>query len=430
MRKLLLAALIPLSGLQAPEPEFRAFDPRNDDAAILAPGQPIERNLERIAEVGRIMLPEVPWSDRAWEHNRGLLNERYTDPAFSGLPGWPERRVYLERKSPEVLLDLPSGPERDRAIARLSPAEKYDLVMGTLSGGLAEAIRHSLDHDMDAAGRFPGWWGICEGSAAAAVKVPEPVATVTVRSIPYGVDVPFYAPDIKALVSMLWSSYNAMMQLPEIGQQCDGAGGGSCFNVNPASFHKAIHHFLGRGNGHLITDLDETRAVWNHPLVGYDVRYFRPGRNADRTETGFRAALAPAGGAGDPRRELRAPGTAYVLGVITRIFYGKNLRDHPLEGSVRREVGSQLLRYELELDENLNLLGGEWLSKKRADILWTIPAGKRPESPGDMMLGSMRWDGLSTPANWQGAARISAARNLPLRKVVEELLRRSVSERP
>jgi hypothetical protein len=426
MKKMFVTAMLPLTLGGGLDFQGRAFDPRLDNPSQLAPRESVSRSMREIGRVQSFMLPEVPWSDRAWDHNRALMNERYTDADFTRLGSWDARKAYGAAYSAERFLSLPPGPQRDQAISSLSPAEKYDLVMGTLRGGLTDANRKSLDREMPGSGKFPTWWGICEGSAAASLAALEPVNVISVYSVPYGVDVPFYAPDVKSLVSLLWSSYNARLKLPEIGQQCDNRGGGACADVNPASFHASIHHFLGLGKGHLIADVDESRVVWNHPLIGYETTYYRADQSPSRPAANFEEALLRNNPSlQDPRRRLRAPGTAYLLGVETKLYYADNQKQHPLSGSVKRKVLSMRLQYELELDANLNLLGGEWLTKKHPDILWTIPGGTRPDTPGDASLGMATWDGRETPSGWENAARNSAQRMMPLRKVVDGLLRRS-----
>jgi hypothetical protein len=425
---LLLSALLPLSiGGFDLDPRSRAYDPHVDDPSHLAPHEQVVSNLNEIGYTTSGGRSELPWSDRAWDHNRALLNERYTDKNFTKLGSWLARRAYAERWSVKRALALPAGPERDAVISTLAPAEKYDLIMGTVEGGLADANRGLLDRNMDANGRFPTWWGICDGSAAASLASPEPVKRITVPSAAYGVDVTFYAPDVKALVSMLWSTYNRKLHLPEIGQQCEvTSNGGACADVNPASFHRAAHHFLGMGNGHLLMDTDTTRVVWNHPIHRYETYYYPPQNSPrDRVASFHEALLSVRDANDDPRRQRRAPGTAYLVGVVTKVYYGENQRNHPLEGSVKRTEKVMDLQYELELDENLNLLGGEWLSKRHPDLMWTIPRGSEPDTAGDLLLGNASWDGYSPITGWEDAARQSAKSVLPLRKVVEALVERS-----
>lgn len=431
-KSIFLLAMLPLSfnSLDIELPQGRAFDPRIDNPSRLSPTQPVERNMMRIAEVMEARAGARPWSDRTWDHNMALLGERYTDRRFMQIRGWPERKMYNERYSPRGALELPYGdPVQDSWLAALSPAEKYDVIMGTVEGGLYDRMAATLDRDMDRNGRFPGWWGICEGSAAAALASPEPTRTIVVHSEAYGVDVPFYAADVKGLVSMLWSSYNQELRLPEMGQQCQGSLGDTpdsrptCFDVNPGSLMMVLHHFIGRGNGNLIIDTDASRVVWNHPVTGYRMSFYRPG--APDEETNFQGGLRRVGDGNDPRRSLRAPNASYILGVRMELAYGENEKIVPKEGSVDRRERAMKLAFELELDGSFNVLGGEWLTKKHPDIVWTIPRGLRPDSAGDRILGGGDWDGRSVPATWNNAALRSAENAVPLRRVVEGLVRRS-----
>lgn len=434
----LLFAFLPLSSPDLPltfndpsveNPAARAFDPRIDNPSRLAPNQNIERSMLRIAEVKSARASARPWSDRSWDHTRALLGERYTDSRFTKIPYWTERKQYNARYSAEGALSLPKNDPVQRTwIAALSPAEKYDVVMGTVRGGLYDRMADKLDSEMDSAGRFPGWWGICEGSAAAALAEPEPVKNITVYSEAYGVEVPFYAADVKGLVSMLWSSYNRNLRIPEMGQQCNervsDGGTSSCFDVNPGSMMMALHHFLGRGNGNLIVDTDATRVVWNHPVLGYDMSFFSPGRSSEGPKSFQDGILSVRDASNDPRRRARAEGTAYLLGVNMNLYYGQNEKVVPREGSIARKQRTMEISFELELDRDYNILGGEWLTKKHPDIMWTIPRGLRPDTAGDSMIGGS-WDGQSVPASWSNAAFRAAEGTMPLRTIVEGLVRRS-----
>lgn len=429
----LLFAFLPLSfgDIQADGPSARAFDPRIDNPTRLSLNQPLERSMLRIAEVKSAKASAQMWSDLSWDHTRGLLGERYTDKRFVRLRTWSEKKEYNSRYGAEGALALPKGDPVQRTwLSALSPAEKYDVLMGTIRGGLYDRMAAKLDSEMDPAGNFPGWWGICEGSVAAAIAEPEPVKNLSVYSEAYGVDVPFYAADVKGLVSMLWSSYNRRLRLPEMGMQCQAklsAEGGEpfCFDVNPGSMMIALHHFLGSGKGNLLLDIDATRVVWNHPVMGYEMTFFQPGAASEGSKNFQNGLLRVSDAPSDPRRRMRAEGTAYLLGINMNLFYGQNKKNIPWQGSVELEQRTMKLSFELELDSEFNILGGEWLTSKHPDIMWTVPRGLRPATGGDSLLGDIKWKGDSVPASWGKAALKSAEGVMPLRQIVEGLVKQS-----
>lgn len=437
---LFLSAMLPLSlgqGLDIPDFNSRAFDPRIDNPSRLSPRQPVERDMRKIALITSARARQRAWSDRRWNFNNGLLGERYTDRNYMRQSGLQDRIAYNTQYPAEGALRLRNGSSEQEAWLRiLSPAEKYDLIMGTVRGGLYDSMNQSLLRDLDSSGRFPGWWGICEGSAASSIASEEPVRSITVHSEAYGIDVPFYASDIKGLTSLLWSAFNKNLRLPEMGQQCQDRGKigevdgdkPSCFDTNPGSFLMAIHHFVGQGNGKLIFDTDATRVVWNHPATGYKMQFFRPGRASETV--GFEDAVLPARDAeGDPRRRLRSPGTVYIVGVNMQLTYGDNEKQVPLEGAQTRKDTVMNLNFEVELDAGYGVLGGEWLVARHPDLAWVIPDNLRPDTAGDRSLGGGSWDGYSVPASWSQASLQSSNGVVPLRRVVEGLVRRSSSGR-
>jgi hypothetical protein len=407
---------------------FRLPNGEQDRVERLAPGIP--NSFPALAHATEARLSRIPWADRMWDHNRALLLERYSDARFNRLGSWPQRRSYLQDWSSARALRLTPGPERERVIGTLSPAEKYDLLLGVERGGLADHMTTSLNKDMGADQRFPNWWGICEGSAAASLTEMEPVNPVTVVSEANGgLEISFSALDIKGLVSLLWSSYNYELRVPEIGQQCRSrAPGGSpwdqqdpaCMDVNPASLHRALVHFLYQGNGALIADVDETSHVWNHPLVGYSLFFYRPDIRPARSTQWEQSLIRLADWPEDPRRSQRAPGTVYVIGVVNKIIYGESPKDTPANGSRARTLKDLLVQYELELDSEMRLIGGAWLTKKHPDILWTIPKGTMARSPGDSLLPQGIWNGNSLRSGLDLAAQRGGM--VPLKAVVQRLL--------
>jgi hypothetical protein len=420
----LMAALI----LPAGGPTARVINHDRDDPGFLAPGAQIEMNLKSLDARSKRSVPQkaAPWSDVTWKANKGLVGERYNDGNYEASEGWGAKHQYLNEYSAAWVLNMDPW-NRAKWIESLSPAEKYDLLLGIADDGLAVNIGSFLDQTIGTNGQFPSWWGLCEGSAPASVYYPEPTRKVVLHSEAYNLDVPFYAPDVKGLATMLWSRFNTNLNLPEAGQQCKQGSEDSCFDSNPASFHAAVHHFLDLSPGILIGEMDPSPVVWNFPIVSYSETYFRPDRGAAHKEASLAAAALPvARWATDPRRAKRSPGTAYVVGVRMNISYGVNRgQTPPLEGSIKRKINTRTLTYELELDASYKMLGGEWVSGSHPDLLWAVPSGTVPDSPAERQLPPRGGENGVIPKAWSQAAKASAARLTPLRRVVEILVKRS-----
>jgi hypothetical protein len=418
---LLAAMMIP------PGQTVRVINHDNDDPNLLSPTK-VEMNLRALDQRSkRKVAPRfAPWSDVGWKANKGLILERYNDGNFEASDGWAGKSRYLEENSAARILQYDPW-NREQWVAALSPAEKYDLVLGIVGDGLAKHIGDFLDGAIGNNPAFPSWWGLCEGSAPASVFYPEPTRKVVLHSEAYGIDVPFYAPDVKGLATMLWSRFNTSLDLPEAGTQCKKGDVDSCFDSNPATVHAAVHHFLDLEPGILIADMDPTPVVWNFPLVGYSESYYRPDQGAGQRAPDLASAtIAPSDWASDPRKAKRSPGTAYLVGVRMDISYGVNRTERaPNEGSSKRKINTRTLAYELELDSDFNLLGGEWVDGSHPDLLWVVPKGTVPDSPGEAQLPPRGGESGVIPKSWGAAARASAEHMTPLRRVVDILMQRS-----
>jgi hypothetical protein len=416
---LLLMALLALPQNQV----SRVFNPENDNPAHLSPAH-VEMNLQKLDSTSKRQVTQVaaPWSDYSWKANKGLLLDRYTDQEFSDQSGWRAKNDYLRSHGAAAVLQMPKGQSRDEWIASLSPAEKYDLLTGNVEHGLTENMAAFLTESLGSKSEFPSWWGLCEGSSPATMYYPEPKKAVTLHSKVYDLDIPFNSIDIKGLASLLWSRFNSDLVLPESGTQCQKNGDG-CVDINPGSFHVALHHFLDLSPGTLIGEVDPTPTVWNFPLLAYSEIYFNPLSGDKSPKSLQESAVKISDWPQDPRARVRSPGTAYIVGVKMKFSYGVNRPEVPVNGSLKRKVSSREVAYELELDSNWNVLGGEWLSKNHPDLLWSIPPGTVPNSPGDLSLPTSERE--VSAQQLAAAARISATKLLPLRLIVETLIRKS-----
>jgi len=79
--------------------------------------------------------------------------------------------------------------------------------------------------------------------------------------------------------------------------------------------------------------------------------------------------------------------------------------------------------YDLELDESLQVVGGEWYSNAHPDFLWTFEPGAQATTAADSTIGQDPWrpDLGAVPAHWATAARRASTNGAPLSTFVRWL---------
>ena len=202
------------------------------------------------------------------------------------------------------------------------------------------------------------WAGHCNGLAAASTMTQEPRHPVTYNGIVFTVD------DIKALLVELWQGAESNM----IGTRCqsptpDAINGRmadpTCRDTNAGAFHVAVTNWLGIYNLPVIADIDPSEAVWNYPILGYQIR---------------------------TQQVLTASDAMFWLDGVKSDVYAYNTLARNWQYvvmEVRLTSGTKVYEYILELDEIHNVIGGEWFRGSRQDhpdFLWraVVP---HPENP-------------------------------------------------
>ena len=353
-----------------------------------------------------------PWAGGSWAMNEGLIARRYADPEFEALSTFREKYEYVQRH-----------PLSKTQVDKLSPAEKYDLLVGDTSATLTQAIWREAKSYADK-NTLEDWIGICEGVAAASVHYREPVHSVTLVN-PQGIKIVFHALDIKALASLLWSSYD--QKLPIAGRRCDEETDSACFDPNPGSLHIALLNMLGIGRNPIIGDMSPDSEVWNEPITAYELTYFnrKNGASVSRLE---QALVDPATWKDDPYKVLRSPGTRAIVGVSLVLHHAEGT-EAPQDSSKLAPIATTGLQYDLELDESGRVIGGEWISGDHPDFFWTVPQSLRGDTLGDRLLGpEASWSSGPVPAEWAQPIQLSAKKLQPLSKIVNRLVELSVSK--
>ena len=87
-------------------------------------------------------------------------------------------------------------------------------------------------------------------------------------------------------------------------------------------------------------------------------------------------------------------------------------------------VNTVIYKYDLELNAEGRIIGGEWFTGKcHPDFLWTPPQNARATSPADQQATGSWEANQVLPQSWRRAGISAASRGMPLAKVVEALIR-------
>lgn len=368
-------------------------------------------------------LSEQPWSDTYWPLYNGSLGDRYGDPEkwYQNPQSWQDYYDFAHSIKP-----------RNRYFEQgntklLSPSEKYDLLVSDQSYTLTKKMWDSGRSYYQRHGSVERWMGLCHGWAPAAYMLPRPEQTVTVTSAS-GRDITFYPSDIKALATLLWS--NASPQVRFIGQRCntkkpetDVNGrivNSGCFDTNPGTWHQAVVNQIGVSKRSFIIDATYDYQVWNQPVLSYKYSYFNPETGV--TSHSAQAVTIPRSDyVRDKFKQYRSAQATHVVGVQMQIQYmvetspSQRVSDRP-EYDYANKV---TYRYDLELDSQGNILGGEWYQNAHPDFLWTPAPYAEANSyynPNDS------WDVQQPiPAHWTQPAIAASNYSQPLTKVVKTL---------
>ncbi len=386
-----------------------------------------QKNLENSKE-----LLTRPWSDSYWPINQGILGSRYADQDFLYLEGWKESYDFVQNTTSEYVL----SQDDTELIDSLSPSEKYDYVLG-LSG--SDSLTHAMWNEgryyFERQGRVESWMGICHGWAAASYMLDRPQNKISVTATD-GKKVSFYPSDIKALASLLWAKASANINF--IGGRCNDQSperdengriiSQNCQDSNPGTWHKSIVNMLGVHKRPFIMDATYDYEVWNQPVLSYEYTYFNPLVD-EKVALLDEAIISNEDYKNDPFKKYRSKKTKYIVGIEMMVTYlvetQATHRDYDTEEFDQSNRAFYV--YDLELDENYNIIGGEWYRGGHPDFLWTPVTNARALSNGDFfILGDSHWDGKNIISKaWKQAGAQSAKYGEPLALLIESLIKLS-----
>lgn len=359
------------------------------------------------------VVRQQPWSGHYWANYSGGIGMRWADPNFPG-EDWGDGESYVVRNRwDQTWFDY------------LSPAEKYDYLTGvdpTEAGSLTKHQWNLGRSEYNRTGSVATWQGICHGWAPASIYLGYPRRDVAFK-FPQG-DLVLKVDDIKALGSLYWAngSYETMFA----GYRCNienppvNAEGRvtdpNCFDVNPGDWHIALVNMIGARKESFVIDAAETSEVWNHPVVSYQLQFY-DATDINRRANSYRDVIREIARTPNLRHSAtRSAQAKYVVGVVSTAL----ITVETMPGTTGDENSTVTFVYDLELDANMRIVGGEWRDKARPDFIWRPRPGTKPTLPADSISLDMWRMG---DANWRRGSLMNSAKGAPLRQLVEELFR-------
>lgn len=340
---------------------------------------------------GQVAVPA--WSGDYWASYRGGIGSRYNHPLFTG-DSWQDNWLLYQKFFP---IDLSVQDN----LRYLSPAEKYDLLMGHSNHNLTKWAWQESKNSENTDGDVEMWFGLCHGWSAAAVMMDRPKQMISMSSKDGKYNLEFFPDDLKALASQTWAT--ARFETDFVGGRCNEKSPAidpetgrvidpECRDVGPALWHSSVTKLIGKQRTSFVMDATYDYEVWNQPLHSYTYRYFNP-ENKKLSETLDEAAMPISQVKNDRFRKFRNPNTKFLVGISMHVTYvvETSASDSETDDESKDRRRSVEYVYDLELDQNFNVIGGEWHINMHPDFLWKPAAGTIALSNLERYQGTTNW---------------------------------------
>lgn len=390
---------------------------------------------ERGLQTGK---PETqPWSGDYWPDRIGGIATRYSRGSreLGILFGTNPSNRKAERRNRRIREKFDELTTEE--IAVLSPAEKYDILLGDREFNFTRQVLNGIQTMNDTFGNLPFWNGICNGWSPSSFLLKRPRRGIAVISAT-GKTVTFYPDDLKALASHLFARSfitsgtfyydwdkpegEKKSDQPMYGVRCNvkkpkrDANGSvlplaegeyvrtanECADdVNPGVWHLSILNKMGVQKSSFVVDMDYNSPVNNHPVGGYKYEYFNP--ITKKKGPSSEAVVKVGDYTDDPYRARRSRDAAYIVGIEMEVSLLANTkaRIRAIDEEAQDKLKKWTITYDLELDENQRVIGGEWRPTKGnpeyPDFMWY----QRPWvwANGEAPYGD-EWTGEQVPKHW------------------------------
>jgi hypothetical protein len=240
-----------------------------------------------------------------------------------------------------------------------------------------------------------------------------------------------YPDDVKALVSQVWaendySNYFFGGRCNEKNPKTDVNGriiSEDCFDLNPGFWHIILVNQVGIRKKSFVIDATYDYQVWNQPVSSYSLEYFNPLTKERFPEA--RLAMIPYDSfTTDKFQTYRVKEIKKIVGVALTLNYIQETTAYPtdIDNEETDNIATVTYLYDLELDIDGNIIGGEWYQNAHPDMLWRPEESVKIKTTFDNFI-STPWNGNSLiPMDWRKLVPISSSQKSPLAKVTEKLL--------
>lgn len=271
------------------------------------------------------------WPGNHWPNYQGGIAHRWSS---SDPQDFTFKRYSLE--------DLKSL--EDYKLNELSPAEKFDILRGDFKYSTVTKVLKDLSPDENK------WHGICHGEAPASLNHPEPdLVRIKTKD---GIPLTFYSSDVEGLMSYYYAKVTRSA-VSLIGSRCNSESAipMPCMDINPGSFHIIMANKLGLEKVGFIADTERYSEVWNHVAINFTSKKIS---EEQPVETSSPKSV----------KRIRIESSVTYAAEIAPKFF-------PVIGTADATYFNTSYEYYLDLDKNGKIVGGEWLSPRRPDFVWT-----------------------------------------------------------
>lgn len=408
---------------------------------------PYTKNIHKIPLQGAGEV--TPWSGTYWPMLYGITSVRYCNGPKNTMGQYdPSTGQLITQYTYEQSVNMYHEPEEYQSIRPqskqfaekyvndyFSPAEKYDLLVGdldfTLTNNQKDAGKKFLKQN---GGNIPSWFGICHGWSPAAYMVPQPKRPVTLRSIT-GLDIQFLPDDVKALSSLFLANANVYTNF--VGEPCrvappktpiaDPATGlwleADCAAVNPGTLVIVYGNQMGIQRKNFVTDYSQAEdQIWNQPTNSYSLRWFNvitnqfssyandvkvPIENIRYSPDKFLNFIS----------RMASPKTRSFVGVLINITYTVETQPEHALSDTTDATKTGTFEAALELDENDDIVGGEWKYNDHPNFLWKIDETYPVQGCCDEFI-TTKYDGKTITPEMINWARASSTKGQVLKTIV------------